>query len=100
MMEPRPRRDNGPGWPPEVRPFGDSAVLVEVDGESPLQRAARVHGIADWIADVCPAREGWGRPVPGAASVLVPFDPIDPGVGPAMARIRDVLETMSPDDAE
>ncbi|HEY2917120.1 MAG TPA: 5-oxoprolinase subunit PxpB [Candidatus Limnocylindrales bacterium] len=83
-----------------VRPFGDAALLIEVEGESALQRAARVHGIADWIADVCSARDGWGRPVPGAETVLVPFDPVEPGLVAAAARIRDVLETMSPGEVE
>lgn len=87
-------------WPPTIRPFGDAALLVEVDGESAFQRAARVHGIADWIADVCPARDGWGLPVPAASSVLVPFDPIAPGLEAATERIADVLATMSPHDAE
>jgi KipI family sensor histidine kinase inhibitor len=92
----------GPGsaWPPAIRPFGDAAVLVEVEGESALQRAARVHGIADWIEDVCLARDGWGRPVPGATTVLVPFDPVEPGLTAAMARLRDVLDTMSPSEVE
>ena len=90
----------GGDWPPTVRPFGDGAALVEVDGESALQRAARVHGIADWIADVLPARDGWGAPIPGAASVLVPFDPVSPGLEAAAEQIRDVLETISIEDAE
>lgn len=75
-------------------------MLIEVDGESSLQRAARVHGIADWIEDVSPPSDGWGRPVPGASTVLVPFDPIAPGLAAAIARIRDILETMSLADAE
>lgn len=95
------RRDRpGSAWPPTVRPFGDAALLVEVDGESALQRAARVHGIADWIDDVCGERDGWGRPVPAAETVLVPFDPVEPGRDAAIARVRDILETMSPQDAE
>lgn len=98
------RRDPHSGaqasWPPTVRPFGDRALLIEVEGESTLQRAARVHGVADWVADVCLERDGWGTPVPAAASVLVPFDPVEPGLDRAVLRIRDVLETMSPADAE
>ena len=87
-------------WPPTVRAFGDAAVLIEVEGESALQRAARVHGIAAWIEDVCLERDGWGRPVPGATTVLVPFDPIEPGLAAALARIADVLATLSPGEVE
>jgi len=86
-------------WPPLVRPFGDTAVLVELEGESPFQRAAHVQEVAAWIADTCPASEGWGRPVPGATTVLVQFDPLVPGPDVAMNRIRDVLSTMSPEQA-
>jgi KipI family sensor histidine kinase inhibitor len=87
-------------WPPTVRPFGDAALLIEVAGESALQRAARAYGIANWLADVLPGRDGWSRPVPAATTVLVPFDPVDPGTDVAMARVRDTLDTMSASDAE
>jgi KipI family sensor histidine kinase inhibitor len=87
-------------WPPFVRPFGDSAVLVEVEGDSAFHRAAQVHGIADWIEDVLPEERGWGRPVPGAASVLVPFDPVSPGLAKALEEVRGVLDSMSRGDAE
>jgi KipI family sensor histidine kinase inhibitor len=82
-------------WPPSIRPFGDTAVLVELEGESSLKRAARVHQVAAWIADRCPASDGWGCPVPGATSVLVPFDPIMPGPEVATLRLHDVLAAFS-----
>jgi KipI family sensor histidine kinase inhibitor len=91
---------SAPAWPPVVRPFGDAAVLVEIDGDAALQRAARVHEVAAWIADTCHTSEGWGRPVPGAASVLVPFDPLVPGPDAAVERVRNVLATMSPEQVD
>jgi 5-oxoprolinase (ATP-hydrolysing) subunit B len=87
-------------WPPPIRSFGDSALLVELDGESPFTRAARIHGIAEWIAEECPPEEGWGRPVAGAETLLVPFDPVEPGLARATARIRQVLDATSPEEAE
>jgi KipI family sensor histidine kinase inhibitor len=35
---------------------------------------------------------GWGAPIPGAASLLVPVDPLDPGVGAATVRLREIVE--------
>jgi KipI family sensor histidine kinase inhibitor len=89
------RRPAAEGWPPVIRPFGDTAVLVELEGESSLRRAARVHQVAAWIADRCRPTDGWGCPVPGATSVLVPFDPISPGPELAAERLRDVLAAFS-----
>jgi KipI family sensor histidine kinase inhibitor len=90
----------GSDWPPAVRAFGDRAVLVEVEGESALQRAARAYGVADWLRDVLPEGDGWGNPVPAATTVLVPFDPVEPGAAAAMARVRSELEVMPASEAE
>jgi KipI family sensor histidine kinase inhibitor len=90
-----PARRRAEVWPPILRPFGDTGVLVELEGESSLQRAARVHQVAAWIAERCPASDGWGCPVPGATSVLVPFDPVTPGPEVATRRLSDVLAAFS-----
>jgi KipI family sensor histidine kinase inhibitor len=87
-------------WPPSIRPFGDSAVLIEIEGEAALERAAVIHGVAEWLEDALPPEAGWGRPVPGATTILLPFDPIEPGLERAMSRVREVLDQASPEQLQ
>jgi 5-oxoprolinase (ATP-hydrolysing) subunit B len=94
MSELSPARRE-PIWPPPIRAFGDTALLVELDGDSGLERAARIHKVAAWVAEHCRPGDGWGRPVPGATTLLVPFDPVEPGPEIAAQRLRDVLAAYS-----
>jgi KipI family sensor histidine kinase inhibitor len=64
---------------PRIRPFGEAALLVELGEVVDLRLNARVHALAEAIialGDRDPALDRIGRPVPGYASVLVPFDPL------------------------
>jgi KipI family sensor histidine kinase inhibitor len=38
---------------------------------------------------------GWSIPIPAAASVLVPVDPIEPGVDAALERLRSMLSDLT-----
>ena len=82
--------------PPVIRPLGDAAVLVELGTEVDLAVNRRVRALADRVAAATSAVPGWGVPIPGAASLLVPVDPLDPGVGAAAARLREIVD----EDAE
>ena len=56
-----------------------------------LETSSRVHGAARAIAAATAGRPGWGRSVPGATSVLVRVDPIEPGVDAAAAELREIV---------
>jgi KipI family sensor histidine kinase inhibitor len=71
-------------------PFGDSAVLVVVADRLDRDVTHRVHRLAAAIRFVTRDRAGWSPPVPGAASVLVPVDPLEPGVDAAIELLREV----------
>jgi KipI family sensor histidine kinase inhibitor len=84
---------------PRIRALGDAAVLVELGTTLDLEINRRVRRLAARIA-VATAREpGWGAPVPGACSVLVPVDPLVPGTFTASERLRALCE-MEPGDPE
>jgi UPF0271 protein len=82
------------GSAPAVRAFGDAAVLVELAGPVGPATSRRVHELAASIeaGTLAVGRAGWGRPVPGATSVLVPIDPLVPGVAAAVRHLRRLVE--------
>lgn len=64
-------------------PFGDSAVLIELEQRVEASTVARARAIADaWEA------AGLGAAVPAYASVLVRFDPLTLAPDDALARAR------------
>jgi 5-oxoprolinase (ATP-hydrolysing) subunit B len=74
-----------------ILPFGEAAVLVQLEAEGTLAGARRAHVLADAVrmlrrdvGDVI------GAPVPGASSVLVPFDPLAADV----ASVASLLEPL------
>ena len=79
---------------PRVAPFGDSGALVSVEGGSTLERARRVHRLASAIRTATAGSAGWSNPIPAAASVLVPVDPIAPGVELAVERLRALVSKV------
>lgn len=79
---------------PLVRPLGDAAVLVELGTTVDLAISRRVHALAARVARSTGGEAGWGMPVPGACSVLVPVDPLDPGVGAATARLSELVRGL------
>ena len=76
-----------------VVPFGDAAVLVELDGATGIAAARRARALAAAIEAIRREVPGVGVPVPAATSVLVPFDPRTlelAGVASRIARVLDV----------
>jgi KipI family sensor histidine kinase inhibitor len=59
---------------PTIRPFGDSALLVELGPAVDAAVAGQVHRLVRALDVALPPGDGWRRPVAGIASVLVPFD--------------------------
>lgn len=88
---------------PRIVPFGDSGVLITLEGGSTLERARRVHRLAGHIHREMDGAAGWSKPIPAAASVLVPVDPIEPGVEGAIERLLPLLGELAdaaPSDVE
>lgn len=71
-------------------PFGDAAVLVEFDGDDEATEA-RVLRLAGAVERLHAADPAFGRAVPGFSSVLVPVDPLEPGVDGAMERLGQLV---------
>jgi inhibitor of KinA len=95
-----------PGAAPTVTAFGDGAVLV-VLGEGIDDRLnVAVHRVAAAIEALHDRDPRFGRPVPAYASVLVPVDPLDPGVegavellGPLASEAASAVEEPAADAA-
>jgi KipI family sensor histidine kinase inhibitor len=76
---------------PVVRPLGDAAVLVELGFDVDLEVNRRVRALAARVAAATAGAPGWGSPIPGAASLLVPVDPLEPGAVAAAARLLSIV---------
>jgi KipI family sensor histidine kinase inhibitor len=75
-----------------IQPFGEGALLVTLGDEIDPILNARVHRLAATV----PRQAPWGVPVPGYASLLVPFDPARITEARAAAALSDlVAEAMA-----
>lgn len=90
--------------PPSIRPLGDAAVLVDLGSAVDLELNRRVRVLSDRIVLATAELPGWGAPVPGATSVLVPVDALEPGVIAAAERLTKLVaaaaEAAIPGDLE
>ena len=84
---------------PIIEPFGDSGVLVTLGDRIDVELSGQAAALAEVIHEANRDRPGWRRPVPAYASVLVPVDPVDPGVEAAIERIRPVVDAIARDQA-
>jgi KipI family sensor histidine kinase inhibitor len=76
-----------PRFAPRVAAFGDRGVLISISVDADVASAARAHALADAIEREWDGRSGWGVPVPTATSVLLPVDPVEPGVDAALDAV-------------
>ncbi len=83
-------------------PFGDEALLVILGEAVDVELNERAHALAAAIArDRADGLAAWGSPVPGCASVLVPYDPLRTSPEAAIARLTELLiESESSEAAE
>lgn len=94
--------DPGAGAAPaRIEPLGEGALLVTLGPEVDLAVNARVHRLAAAMRDVrVPGADGLvvplGHPVPGYASLLVPFDPLAVGEDAVRAAIEEALASTTP----
>jgi KipI family sensor histidine kinase inhibitor len=74
---------------PSIVPFGDEALLVTLDTVASESVTRRAHALASMVRQ---AGEPWGTPVPGYATVLVPFDPTQVAPTDAAARLTELID--------
>lgn len=77
-----------------ITAFGDRGVLISIAAEADVASAARAHALAAALEREWVGRPGWGTPVATATSVLVPVDPIEPGVDVAMEAVERLLANL------
>ena len=83
-----------------VLAFGDSAVLLQVEGDDDSLVEGRVLAIVSVTTALHERDPRYGRPVPGFASVLVPVDTAMPGVERAVERLEALVDEESSADGE
>jgi KipI family sensor histidine kinase inhibitor len=75
----------------DVARFGDAAVAVSFEQRIDPAINAAVHALAGLLRG---ATEGLGEPVPGYASLLVPFDPLALEPASVESLVREALATL------
>ncbi len=89
--------------PAHLAALGDAAVLVVLGDEIDEMVNARVHRLAAHLHRLHEADRRFGPPVPAYATVLVPVDPLDPGVEAAIdllaATVAEVEARPAPEIA-
>jgi inhibitor of KinA len=87
---------------PRIVPFGDAALLVVLGETVDVEFNRRAHALVSVIVrDGLSGRRAWGTPVPGYASVLVPYDPLRITPEDAASRLTDLsaaVDPLAPDD--
>ena len=83
-----------------LEPFGDAAVLVELGDVVDDETAARVERAARAVEELRDRDPRFGRPVAAYTTVLVPVDPLDPGVPAAIELLDAWLGPRLDDDGD
>lgn len=87
---------------PSIEPFGEAALLVTLGDTLDVPTARRAQALAAAIREAAGDEPHWGTIVPGAASVLVGFDPLAverEAVTQALASIVGALPAEPPQPA-
>lgn len=82
---------------PRLTQFGDDAVLVELAATAGIREARRARALARTVHELRESDPRLGEPVPGAASVLVPFDASRLEIDALLAMLEPIA-TAVPDD--
>ncbi len=94
-------RDGGPARDvadaPAILPFGDDAVLADLREPAGVRAARRAAALARAVEALRAADPRIGAPVPGAASVLVPFDAATADADEVVALLWPLLADLSAD---
>jgi KipI family sensor histidine kinase inhibitor len=95
-------RDGGSAGAPgsaAILPFGDDAVLLDLREPAGIRSARRAQALARAVASLRAGDARIGPPVPGVASVLVPFDPIGADSATVIGLLEPLLAGLSDDPA-
>jgi KipI family sensor histidine kinase inhibitor len=76
--------------------LGDGAVLIDLGPDAAGHGNRVAHALATAVRELGAAEPGYGSPVPGSGSVLVPVDPLEPGVVRAIERLAAVVRDRRP----
>ena len=83
--------------PPEIRPFGDSALLVVFGDRIDMALNARVHALAAGLGRIRSDGDArWGVPVPAYSTLLVPYDAELLDEAEAARALRAIAEDSRP----
>ncbi len=80
---------------PHLEPFGDSALLVTFGTTINVDLNARVHALAAALRQQAGHGAGWGVPVPGYSSLLVPYDPEHWTYPQVLSRVEQTLADIT-----
>ena len=80
-------------------PFGDDAVLADLGEPAGIRAARRAQALARAIATLRSEDPRLGAPVPGAASVLAPFDPTTATTAVIADLVGPLLDALPSDPA-
>ena len=72
--------------------FGDAAIIIEVAAHAGYSATQTVNALNRELSVRLVGRAGWERPVPGATTLLIPIDPIEPGVEAAIVEVTRWLD--------
>lgn len=87
---------------PSISPFGDAALLLTFEERIDRGINARVHALADALRAARASDSAWGAPVPGYASLLVPYDPLrfdHDEAAAALAELASAIGQAQPGDS-
>jgi inhibitor of KinA len=92
-----PGPDAGRPPMPRLVPFGDAAILVHLGEAVEISLARRARSLARAVDALRTGDPRLGAPVPGAASVLVPFDPLEMTADEAAEILAPLVADVPPD---
>ncbi len=84
---------------PAILPFGDDAVLADLREPAGIRAARRAQALGRAIEALRATEPGLGAPVPGDASVLVPFDPAAMDAASVTALLAPLVAALPEDPA-
>jgi 5-oxoprolinase (ATP-hydrolysing) subunit B len=80
-----------------VVPFGDGALLLLIGDQIDPELSRRVHDLAGALRAQTADEPGWGVPIPGFGSLLLPYDPLVFAQAEATVRLERLLASPAID---
>ena len=93
-MEVTPPQPPDAGAGPSIVPFGEDALLAVFGASIDVELNRRVHALASLVREERAGGAGWGPPVPGYGSLLVPYDPGRSSLDRARRELRTLCRRL------